>query len=58
LAQSVPKDIQHANWEGLSWFDPGKSLVLVYEGDRRPDTYAFILNLPEDWQCVISEAGR
>ena len=58
LAQSVPKDIQHANWEGLSWFDPGKSLVLVYEGDRRPDTYAFILNLPEDWQYVISEAGR
>jgi hypothetical protein len=57
LAQFLPTDIQHANWEGLSWFDPGKSLVLVHEGDRRLDTHAFILNLPEDWQYVTAETG-
>ncbi|HEX2523687.1 MAG TPA: hypothetical protein VHP35_16315 [Terriglobia bacterium] len=50
LAQFLPADIQHANWEGLSWFDTGKSVVLVHEGERQVDSRAFILNLPEDWQ--------
>ena len=59
LAQFLPPDIQDANWEGLSWFDRGKSLVLVHEGDRRfPLTHAFILNLPKDWQYVASETGE
>ena len=52
LAQFLPEDISHANWEGLSWFEPGKSLVLVHEGNRRQSSHAFILTLPEDWQFV------
>jgi len=52
LAQFLPEDLSHANWEGLSWFEPGKRLVLVHEGNRRQSCHAFILNLPEDWQFV------
>jgi hypothetical protein len=58
LAQFLPTEIQHANWEGFSWFDPGKSLVLVHEGDRRLDAHAFILSLPGDWQYGISDPDR
>ena len=58
LAQFLPADIQHANWEGLSWFDPGKSVVLVHEGERQVDTRALILNLPEDWQYAATETNR
>jgi hypothetical protein len=50
LAQFLPPEIGHANWEGLSWFEPGKSLVLVHEGNRRQPAHAFILNLPDDWR--------
>jgi hypothetical protein len=55
LAQFLPTEISHANWEGLSWFEPGKSLVLVYEGNRRQPAHAFILNLPEDWRYADAE---
>ena len=58
LAQFLPKEISHANWEGLSWFEPGKSLVLVHEGNRRQPPHAFILNLPDDWQYGASEPQR
>ena len=58
LAQFLPRDVQHANWEGFSWFEPGKSLVLVHEGDRRQPANAFILDLPEDWQYAPDEKGR
>jgi len=58
LAQFLPEDISHANWEGLSWFEAGKSLVLVHEGNRRLPSHAFILNLPEDWQYAASEPSH
>jgi hypothetical protein len=58
LAQFLPEDISHANWEGLSWFEAGKSLVLVHEGNRRLPAHAFILNLPEDWQYTAAETGH
>ena len=56
LAQFLPEDISHANWEGLSWFEAGKSLVLVHESNRRLPSHAFILNLPEDWQNVATKS--
>ncbi|HTG72932.1 MAG TPA: hypothetical protein VMB70_04150 [Terriglobia bacterium] len=58
LAQFLPEDVRDANWEGLSWFEPGKSLVLVHEGNRRQSCHAFILNLPEDWQYAASEPSH
>ncbi|MCI0423782.1 MAG: hypothetical protein L0312_31965 [Acidobacteria bacterium] len=50
LSLFLPQEVRHANWEGLSWFEKGKSLVLVHEGNRRMPPHAFILNLPDDWQ--------
>jgi hypothetical protein len=50
LARFLPTHIQRANWEGLSWFERGKSLVLVHEGTRNLPPHAFILTLPTDWQ--------
>lgn len=58
LAQFLPKDISHANWEGLSWFERGKSLVLVHESDRRQPAHAFILKLPGNWQYATSDASH
>jgi hypothetical protein len=58
LAQFLPKEVSHANWEGLSWFEPGKSLVLVHEGNRRQPAHAFILRLPEEWQYATSDPHR
>jgi hypothetical protein len=50
LARFLPAQIQRANWEGLSWFERGKSLVLVHEGTRNLPPHAFVLTLPADWQ--------
>ena len=41
-----------------SWFEPGKSLVLVHESNPQLPAQAFILNLPEDWQYAASETDR
>ena len=58
LAQFLPAEISHANWEGLSWFEPGKSLVLVHEGNHRQPAHAFILHLPDDWRYAAAEKSR
>lgn len=50
LSKFLPPAIQGANWEGLSWFEKGKKLVLVYEGEPNLPPNAFILTLPIDWQ--------
>jgi hypothetical protein len=58
LGRFLPKELAHANWEGLSWFEPGKSLVLVHEQSRRLPAHAFILSLPEGWRYAASEPDR
>jgi hypothetical protein len=49
----LPEPLRTANWEGLAWFVPGQSLVLVYDerlAQRRVDPQeAFILPLPAGW---------
>ncbi len=42
-------DWENVNWEGMGWFEKGKSLVLIY--DKHPDDppFAMILHLPENW---------
>jgi hypothetical protein len=50
LSQYLPQESRNANWEGLAWFEPGKSLVLVHEANPRLPAQAFILSLPPDWQ--------
>lgn len=40
------------NWEGLGWFEPGRSLVLVYDeklSERKRPQSALVISLPPDW---------
>lgn len=50
IATLAPADIASANWEGLAWFEPGKSLIMVHEGFRDLPPHAFIFDIPEDWK--------
>lgn len=51
LERYFPKDLSGVNWEGLNWFEMGKSVVLVHEaeGNKIPP-HAFVFELPADWQ--------
>ena len=51
LKRYVPEPRRSANWEGVGWFEPGKSVVLVHESDSTLPAAAFVLELPRDWQC-------
>lgn len=54
----VPQEIQGTNWEGLSWFEKGKSVVLVHEGNKNIAPHAFVLDLPEDWRFSAAELSK
>jgi hypothetical protein len=42
--------LQNANWEGLSWYEVGKRLVLVYDKTQGIDTQcALVVDLPSSW---------
>jgi hypothetical protein len=56
LASFLPSAIQGLNWEGMSWFERGKSLVLVHEGSRQHPSSAYILTLPPEWQFEWPES--
>lgn len=55
LAKFVPENTRGANWEGLSWFEAGKRLVLVHEADSNMEPHAFLLDLPKAWQFQPAE---
>jgi hypothetical protein len=55
LVNLLPPPIQALNWEGMSWFERGKSLVLVHEGSHLQPSSAYILSLPTDWQFEWAE---
>jgi hypothetical protein len=46
----IPTDLRTMNWEGLGWFEPGKSLVLTFDNLAEQSPEAFILELPQDWR--------
>jgi hypothetical protein len=50
LGAHLPERVRGANWEGLAWYEPGKSLVLVHEEDQSLPPHAFLFQLPPDWQ--------
>lgn len=61
LALVLPKGLEAVNWEGVNWFEQGRSLVLVHEEDGPSvPPHAFVLELPKDWQFDASpgEAGK
>ncbi len=41
---------ENVNWEGLSWFEPGISLIATYDGVPFDPPLAFIIPLPEGWR--------
>lgn len=49
----LPEAVRTANWEGLSWYEAGKSLVLVYDeklSRKRVDPQiAVVVPLPDGW---------
>ncbi len=49
LKKILPDDLKPLNWEGLAWFEPGKSLVMTYDniGDESPEAY--VVDLPKGW---------
>ncbi len=53
LEAALPEELHTVNWEGMGWFEPGESLVLVYDEKvyrRRVDPQvAFVIPLPEGW---------
>ena len=53
LEPHFPPATRFSNWEGLGWFVPGESLVLVYDeklARRRLDPQeALVVPLPEGW---------
>jgi hypothetical protein len=45
----LPSEMHGVNWEGLDWFERGKSLVLIFDSlDETPAAY--VVDLPEDWK--------
>jgi hypothetical protein len=51
LANHLPPEAAHANWEGLCWYAPGRKLLLVHEAGPNLPAQAFILELPPDWRA-------
>ena len=52
----VGERLRGANWEGLSWFEPGKSLVMVHESHPEPVPTAYVVQLPDNW-CRPAPTG-
>jgi hypothetical protein len=50
LMPLLPEPLRQANWEGLHWFEEGRSIVLAHEIARRQPPHILILELPESWQ--------
>jgi hypothetical protein len=57
LNEHLP-DAMDLNWEGLDWFEEGKSLVLVDDKSRKRrdgPPYVAVVELPRDWQWQIDD---
>ena len=50
LNKGVPPHLKRANWEGLGWFEEGKSLVLIHDKPPEGPPTALIVDLPDDWK--------
>lgn len=47
----LPEKLREVNWEGLDWFEEGKSLILAHEASIEGEKpMAYILELPGEWQ--------
>ena len=51
LAKLAPAAHAAANWEGLCWLEAGRKLIVVHEAGAKLPAAAFVLELPQAWQC-------
>ncbi len=58
LDKIAPPDMRGTNWEGLGWFEAGKSLVVVNESRPRPSGVAYVVELPPGWRGDTKESTR
>jgi hypothetical protein len=54
LIPLLPEKLRAANWEGLAWWEPGRSLVLVCEQEGPVEAHGWILDLPEAWRATAA----
>jgi hypothetical protein len=50
LGALAPERHARQNWEGLCWFEPGRSLLAVHEHSPQAEPAALIVDLPADWR--------
>ncbi len=44
-------DLIYKNWEGMDWYEEGKSLILVYDDNNEEKVpSALVINIPEEWK--------
>lgn len=55
LDDYVPEHLIGANWEGLSWFEPGKSVVVMHDKMPKTPSPVIIVELPLDWCGAMTE---
>jgi hypothetical protein len=45
----LPSEMHGVNWEGLDWFEEGKSLVTIFDSPDESSA-AYVIELPESWK--------
>jgi hypothetical protein len=50
LNKIMPPSMYSLNWEGLGWFEQGKSLVMIFDNSPEQPPAAYVMELPEDWK--------
>jgi len=41
---------ENVNWEGVSWYQRGESLVLIYDAGADDPLFALVVAIPQEWQ--------
>ncbi len=50
LAKLDAGNWENVNWEGMSWYERGRSLIIVYDSYPADPPIAFIIPVPEEWR--------
>ncbi|UCD87379.1 MAG: hypothetical protein JSV01_06385 [Desulfobacterales bacterium] len=50
LKEMLPPYLQEANWEGLGWFEEGRSLVIIHDYPPRGHPTAYVIELFPSWR--------
>lgn len=41
---------ENINWEGLDWFEEGRSLIAIYDKWPMDPPFALVIDIPEEWK--------